>query len=48
MGDVDLGALGEGYKTVRIGSVGTPIGTLTMSAAYRTCENLHVSTKLVR
>ncbi|XP_030650256.1 autophagy-related protein 13 [Chanos chanos] len=35
-GDVQLSGLGEGFQTVRIGIVGTPIGTITLSCAYRT------------
>ncbi|KAL7831292.1 hypothetical protein SRHO_G00307950 [Serrasalmus rhombeus] len=35
-GDVQLSGLGEGFQTVRVGIVGTPIGTLTLSCAYRT------------
>ncbi|XP_047007580.1 autophagy-related protein 13 isoform X6 [Ictalurus punctatus] len=35
-GDVQLTGLGEGFQTVRVGVVGTPIGTLTLSCAYRT------------
>ena len=43
MGPISLSGLGEGFKTLRVGSVGTPIGTYTLSAAYRTVDNLHVS-----
>ncbi|KAA0723464.1 Autophagy-related protein 13 [Triplophysa tibetana] len=35
-GDVQLTGLGEGFQTVRAGIVGTPIGTITLSCAYRT------------
>lgn len=35
-GDVHLSGLGEGFQTVRVGVVGTPVGTLTLSCAYRT------------
>ncbi|XP_076860641.1 autophagy-related protein 13 isoform X3 [Brachyhypopomus gauderio] len=35
-GDVQLTGLGEGFQTVRVGIVGTPIGTLILSCAYRT------------
>ncbi|KAM9328615.1 LOW QUALITY PROTEIN: autophagy-related protein 13 [Pholidichthys leucotaenia] len=41
-GEVQLGGLGEdilffqGFQTVRVGIVGTPIGTVTLSCAYRT------------
>uniref|UniRef100_A0A8B9GXW6 Autophagy-related protein 13 n=1 Tax=Astyanax mexicanus TaxID=7994 RepID=A0A8B9GXW6_ASTMX len=35
-GDVQLSGLGDGFQTVRVGIVGTPIGTLTLSCAYRT------------
>ncbi|XP_060714952.1 autophagy-related protein 13 isoform X2 [Tachysurus vachellii] len=35
-GDVQLTGLGEGFQTVRVGVVGTPTGTLTLSCAYRT------------
>ncbi|XP_039268610.2 uncharacterized protein LOC120343484 [Styela clava] len=45
MGKVDISGLGEGFKTLRVGSIGTPTGTLMLSAVFRTAENLHVSTK---
>lgn len=45
MGKVDITELGQGVKTLKIGSVSTPIGTFILSAAYRTSENLHVSTR---
>ncbi|XP_076806488.1 autophagy-related protein 13-like [Clavelina lepadiformis] len=45
MGEINLSGLGEGFKVLRVGSAGTHWGTITMSAAYRTTENLHVSTK---
>ncbi|XP_051885296.1 autophagy-related protein 13 isoform X4 [Pristis pectinata] len=35
-GEVQLSGLGEGFQTVRVGMVGTPIGTITLSCAYRT------------
>ncbi|KAK2880404.1 autophagy-related protein 13 isoform X2 [Channa argus] len=35
-GEVQLGGLGEGFQTVRVGVVGTPVGTITLSCAYRT------------
>ncbi|KAG2463232.1 ATG13 protein, partial [Polypterus senegalus] len=35
-GEVQLAVLGEGFQTVRVGVVGTPIGTITLSCAYRT------------
>ncbi|XP_078581449.1 autophagy-related protein 13-like [Branchiostoma floridae x Branchiostoma japonicum] len=35
-GDVKFDGLGEGFQVMRVGAVPTPIGTLTMSAAYRT------------
>ncbi|XP_053304970.1 autophagy-related protein 13 isoform X6 [Spea bombifrons] len=35
-GDVQLLGLKEGFQAVRIGTVGTPIGTLTLTCAYRT------------
>ncbi|XP_069479316.1 autophagy-related protein 13 isoform X5 [Ambystoma mexicanum] len=35
-GEVQLNGLGEGFQTVRAGTVGTPIGTITLSCAYRT------------
>uniref|UniRef100_A0A669EV42 Autophagy-related protein 13 n=1 Tax=Oreochromis niloticus TaxID=8128 RepID=A0A669EV42_ORENI len=35
-GEVQLSGLGEGFQTVRVGVVGTPIGTITLSCAYRT------------
>ncbi|XP_032759589.1 autophagy-related protein 13 isoform X1 [Rattus rattus] len=34
-GEVQLNGLGEGFQTVRVGTVGTPVGTLTLSCAYR-------------
>lgn len=34
-GEVQLNGLGEGFQTVRVGTVGTPIGTITLSCAYR-------------
>nr|XP_002123340.3 autophagy-related protein 13-like [Ciona intestinalis] len=45
MGQISQTGLGEGFQTLRVGSLGTPLGTITMSAAYRTNQNLHVSTK---
>ncbi|XP_058478421.1 autophagy-related protein 13 isoform X4 [Solea solea] len=35
-GEVQLSGLGEGFQTVRVGVVSTPVGTLTLSCAYRT------------
>ncbi|KAM6893691.1 autophagy-related protein 13 [Xenentodon cancila] len=35
-GEVQLSGLGEGFQTVRVGIVGTPVGTVTLSCAYRT------------
>ncbi|KAL1007037.1 hypothetical protein UPYG_G00081090 [Umbra pygmaea] len=35
-GEVQLTGLGEGFQTVRVGLVGTPVGTVTLSCAYRT------------
>ncbi|XP_063043984.1 autophagy-related protein 13 isoform X2 [Engraulis encrasicolus] len=35
-GEVQLAGLGEGFQTNRVGVVGTPIGTITLSCAYRT------------
>ncbi|XP_018598921.2 autophagy-related protein 13-like isoform X3 [Scleropages formosus] len=35
-GEVQLAGLGEGFQTVRVGLVGTPTGTITLSCAYRT------------
>ncbi|XP_041075440.1 autophagy-related protein 13-like isoform X2 [Polyodon spathula] len=35
-GEVQLTGLGEGFQTVRVGLVGTPVGTITLSCAYRT------------
>ncbi|XP_029438228.1 autophagy-related protein 13 isoform X2 [Rhinatrema bivittatum] len=35
-GEVQLTGLGEGFQTVRVGTVGTPVGTVTLSCAYRT------------
>ncbi|XP_006642731.2 autophagy-related protein 13 isoform X1 [Lepisosteus oculatus] len=35
-GEVQLAGLGEGFQTVRVGIVGTPVGTVTLSCAYRT------------
>ncbi|XP_032139313.1 autophagy-related protein 13 isoform X2 [Sapajus apella] len=34
-GEVQLTGLGEGFQTVRVGTVGTPVGTITLSCAYR-------------
>lgn len=34
-GEVQLSGLGEGFQTVRVGTVGTPLGTITLSCAYR-------------
>ncbi|XP_004714362.1 autophagy-related protein 13-like [Echinops telfairi] len=35
LGEVQLNGLGEGFQTVRVGTVGTPVGTVTLSCAYR-------------
>ncbi|XP_063293906.1 autophagy-related protein 13 isoform X7 [Pelobates fuscus] len=35
-GDVQLLGLKEGFQTIRVGSVGTPGGTVTLTCAYRT------------
>ncbi|XP_061660903.1 autophagy-related protein 13 isoform X2 [Syngnathoides biaculeatus] len=35
-GEVLMRGLGEGFQTVRVGVVGTPVGTVTLSCAYRT------------
>uniref|UniRef100_A0A6I8QAM8 Autophagy-related protein 13 n=1 Tax=Xenopus tropicalis TaxID=8364 RepID=A0A6I8QAM8_XENTR len=35
-GDVQLLGLKEGFQAVRVGTVGTPVGTLTLTCAYRT------------
>ncbi|XP_041132158.1 autophagy-related protein 13-like isoform X5 [Polyodon spathula] len=35
-GEVQLTGLGEGFQSVRVGIVGTPVGTITLSCAYRT------------
>ncbi|XP_041052956.1 autophagy-related protein 13 isoform X14 [Carcharodon carcharias] len=35
-GEVQLIGLGDGFQTVRVGMVGTPVGTITLSCAYRT------------
>ncbi|XP_067849789.1 autophagy-related protein 13 isoform X3 [Heptranchias perlo] len=35
-GEVQLNGLGEGFQTVRVGMVGTPVGTITLTCAYRT------------
>ncbi|XP_017656272.1 autophagy-related protein 13 isoform X3 [Nannospalax galili] len=34
-GEVQLNGLGEGFQTVRVGTVATPVGTITLSCAYR-------------
>ncbi|XP_036590299.1 autophagy-related protein 13-like [Trichosurus vulpecula] len=34
-GEVQLNGLGEGFQTVQVGTVGTPVGTITLSCAYR-------------
>lgn len=36
LGDVRVSDLGDGFQSVRVGSIGTPLGTITLSAAYRT------------
>ncbi|XP_068446963.1 autophagy-related protein 13 isoform X2 [Clinocottus analis] len=35
-GEVQLSGLGEGFQMVRVGVVGTPVGTVTLTCAYRT------------
>lgn len=35
-GEVRFQDLGEGFATLRVGSIGTPVGSITLSAAYRT------------
>ncbi|XP_061548975.1 autophagy-related protein 13 isoform X3 [Phycodurus eques] len=35
-GEVQMRGLGEGFQTLRVGVVGTPVGTVTLSCAYRT------------
>ncbi|XP_061841152.1 autophagy-related protein 13 isoform X4 [Nerophis lumbriciformis] len=35
-GEVQMSGFGEGFQTVRVGVVGTPVGTITLSCAYRT------------
>ncbi|XP_056157012.1 autophagy-related protein 13 isoform X2 [Lampris incognitus] len=35
-GEVQLSGLGEGFQTVRVGVVATPVGTIILSCAYRT------------
>ncbi|CAL8309279.1 unnamed protein product [Merluccius merluccius] len=35
-GEVQLSGLGEGFQTMRVGVVGTPAGTISLSCAYRT------------
>lgn len=35
-GDVRFQELGEGFQTLRVGSIGTPVGSITLSAACRT------------
>ncbi|XP_061745561.1 autophagy-related protein 13 isoform X1 [Nerophis ophidion] len=35
-GEVQMNGFGEGFQTVRVGVVGTPVGTITLSCAYRT------------
>lgn len=35
-GEVRFQELGEGFQTLRVGSIGTPVGSITLSAAYRT------------
>ncbi|XP_056287098.1 autophagy-related protein 13 isoform X3 [Pseudoliparis swirei] len=35
-GEVQLNGLGEGFQMVRVGGVGTPVGTVTLTCAYRT------------
>ena len=36
MGDPQWHTLGESYQSVKVGQVGTPVGTLVLSVAYRT------------
>jgi len=45
MGKVCLDGLGDGFKTLHVGSVASPVGTITMSSAYRSVENLHVTSR---
>lgn len=58
-GDVRFQELGEGFQSLRVGSIGTPVGSITLSAAYRTKLTLpekqqvmvqsdHFSSELVR
>lgn len=35
-GQVRFQELGEGFQSLRVGSIGTPVGSITLSAAYRT------------
>ncbi|XP_020603761.1 autophagy-related protein 13-like [Orbicella faveolata] len=35
-GEVRFQELGEGFQSLRVGSIGTPVGSITLSAAYRT------------
>ncbi|XP_073245941.1 autophagy-related protein 13-like isoform X2 [Porites lutea] len=35
-GQVSFQELGEGFQSLRVGSIGTPVGSITLSAAYRT------------
>lgn len=35
-GEVRFQELGEGFHSLRVGSIGTPVGSITLSAAYRT------------
>ncbi|KAJ7390948.1 autophagy protein 13 [Desmophyllum pertusum] len=34
-GEVRFQELGEGFQSLRVGSIGTPVGSITLSAAYR-------------
>ncbi|XP_068761520.1 autophagy-related protein 13-like [Montipora capricornis] len=47
-GEVRFQELGEGFQSLRVGSIGTPVGSITLSAAYRTKLTLPERPQLVR
>ncbi|XP_067043920.1 autophagy-related protein 13-like [Acropora muricata] len=46
-GEVRFKELGEGFQSLRVGSIGTPIGSITLSAAYRTKLTLPVRPQIM-
>ncbi|XP_068673246.1 autophagy-related protein 13-like isoform X2 [Montipora foliosa] len=47
-GEVRFQELGEGFQSLRVGSIGTPVGSITLSAAYRTKLTLPERPQLVK